>query len=259
MFKKTAIFMLFLLPLIFSSSKADVVYLTNDTMKVGGGNYANDSIQVNPGDARIPVTVYLRNTFDVAGFTLRLIYDSNIMYPYPPVPDSSFYQSTRSINLPIFGGTFSTLGEIYFIGSPFFNPNTEFIAEGRGPIVEFYFNVRCSAPQGYYPIKLEEDTLHQPEYDNTLGDTLGQHIYIPVLRNGIIYVAKEGVAVRGDANGDCKVGVSDMVYLINYLFKGGPVPVPLEVGDCNCDGKVTVGDVIYLINYLFKGGPAPCS
>jgi hypothetical protein len=61
----------------------------------------------------------------------------------------------------------------------------------------------------------------------------------------------------GDTNGDGKVTVSDAIYLINYLFKGGPAPVPLESGDTNCDGKVTVADVVYLINYLFKGGPVP--
>ncbi len=64
--------------------------------------------------------------------------------------------------------------------------------------------------------------------------------------------------ILGDSNGDKQVNVSDVVYLINYLFKGGPAPVPAPiVGDANCDGKVTVSDVIYLINYLFKGGPPP--
>ena len=62
---------------------------------------------------------------------------------------------------------------------------------------------------------------------------------------------------RGDANADGKRTVSDVVYLINYLFKGGTFPQPLQAGDCNCDGKVTVADVVYLINYLFKGGPSP--
>jgi len=63
--------------------------------------------------------------------------------------------------------------------------------------------------------------------------------------------------ITGDANGDKVVNVTDVVYLINYLFKGGSAPVPLSTGDVNCDGKVTVSDVIYLINYLFKGGPKP--
>lgn len=61
----------------------------------------------------------------------------------------------------------------------------------------------------------------------------------------------------GDANGDGKITVSDAIYLVNYLFKGGPAPVPLESGDANCDGQVLVADVVYIINYLFKGGPVP--
>jgi len=63
---------------------------------------------------------------------------------------------------------------------------------------------------------------------------------------------------RGDCNGDRVINVSDVVYLINYLFIDGPAPVPLEVGDVNCDGVVNVSDVVYLINYLFISGPAPC-
>lgn len=63
---------------------------------------------------------------------------------------------------------------------------------------------------------------------------------------------------RGDANGDGVIDVGDVVYLINYLFKGGPAPDPLEAGDANFDGVVDVGDVVYLINYLFKNGPQPC-
>jgi hypothetical protein len=62
---------------------------------------------------------------------------------------------------------------------------------------------------------------------------------------------------RGDANNDNRLNISDAVYIVNYLFKGGPSPNPLETGDINCDGEVTVSDVIYLINYLFKGGPPP--
>jgi hypothetical protein len=63
---------------------------------------------------------------------------------------------------------------------------------------------------------------------------------------------------RGNVNCDGQINVSDVIYIINYLFKGGPSPIPMENGDVNCDGKVNVTDVIYLLNYLFKGGPQPC-
>jgi hypothetical protein len=64
--------------------------------------------------------------------------------------------------------------------------------------------------------------------------------------------------IYGDANGDGVIDISDVVYLINYLFIHGPAPVPLAAGDANCDAVVDVSDVVYLINYLFVGGPAPC-
>jgi len=61
----------------------------------------------------------------------------------------------------------------------------------------------------------------------------------------------------GDANGDKNVNVADAVFMINYVFKGGAAPDPLEAGDANCDGFPNVADAVYLINYVFKGGPAP--
>jgi hypothetical protein len=38
---------------------------------------------------------------------------------------------------------------------------------------------------------------------------------------------------------------------------GGPEPIPLEAGDVNGDRIINNGDVVYLINYLFVGGPPP--
>jgi hypothetical protein len=63
--------------------------------------------------------------------------------------------------------------------------------------------------------------------------------------------------LAGDANGDWNVDVGDVVYLVNYLYKHGPPPDPLESGDATCEGMVEVGDVVYLINYLFRSGPTP--
>lgn len=71
------------------------------------------------------------------------------------------------------------------------------------------------------------------------------------------YTCRFSLFVLGDVNKDHRLTVADVVYMINYLFKGGPVPDPLMRGDVNHDGKVTIADVVFLINYLFKGGPAP--
>ena len=63
----------------------------------------------------------------------------------------------------------------------------------------------------------------------------------------------------GDANGDGQVNVGDAVYLISYIFKGGPAPTPYSTcsGDANGDCACNVGDAVYIISYVFKGGPPP--
>jgi hypothetical protein len=64
---------------------------------------------------------------------------------------------------------------------------------------------------------------------------------------------------RGDANGDGTIGIDDVVYIVNYLYKDGSAPIPSIAGDVNCDDIVDIGDIVYLINFLFKNGDPPCS
>jgi hypothetical protein len=72
-------------------------------------------------------------------------------------------------------------------------------------------------------------------------------------------LVREGIPefTCGDCNGDGIVDIGDVVYLINYLYKSGSAPDPVEAGDVNSDQTVDLGDVVHLINYLFKGGPSP--
>jgi hypothetical protein len=62
----------------------------------------------------------------------------------------------------------------------------------------------------------------------------------------------------GDCNSSGAVEAGDVVYLISYLFRGGPAPGPLCIGDANCSDAVAADDVVYLISYLFRGGLSPC-
>ncbi len=62
----------------------------------------------------------------------------------------------------------------------------------------------------------------------------------------------------GDANSDGPVNISDAVWVINYVFIGGPEPLPvLACGDANTDATVNVSDAVYIIEYTFQGGPDP--
>jgi len=61
----------------------------------------------------------------------------------------------------------------------------------------------------------------------------------------------------GDAENDDAINLADAVYIINYIFKGGPAPEPLCLGDTDGDDLTNLADAVYLVNYVFKGGPPP--
>ena len=72
------------------------------------------------------------------------------------------------------------------------------------------------------------------------------------------HVMNVGIYMAGDPNKDGGKNLGDAVFLINYIFKGGPPPDPVELGDLNCNGAVNVGDAVRQINYLFRFGPDAC-
>ncbi len=62
----------------------------------------------------------------------------------------------------------------------------------------------------------------------------------------------------GDVDASGAVDIDDIVYLIAYVFQGGPEPLILSTGNVNCAGGADIDDVVYLINYVFSSGLAPC-
>lgn len=54
------------------------------------------------------------------------------------------------------------------------------------------------------------------------------------------------------------VTISDLVYLVDYMFLGGPPPPILEAADVDgSGGPIDIADLVYLVDYMFNGGPAP--
>lgn len=63
----------------------------------------------------------------------------------------------------------------------------------------------------------------------------------------------------GDANADHLVNITDAVYIIAWIFAGGPEPIPTQAsGDVNCDALTNITDVVYIIYWIFAYGPPPC-
>jgi len=64
---------------------------------------------------------------------------------------------------------------------------------------------------------------------------------------------------RADPNNDGSTNITDGIYVLNFLFLGGPAPTCRESADANNDKGVNITDGIYILNYLFLGGPTPAA
>jgi len=67
------------------------------------------------------------------------------------------------------------------------------------------------------------------------------------------------VGIRGnvDNDGGDAIDISDLVYLVDYMFTGGPAPECFEEADMNGDAALDISDLVWLVDYMFTGGPPP--
>jgi ELWxxDGT repeat protein len=62
---------------------------------------------------------------------------------------------------------------------------------------------------------------------------------------------------RGEVNGDAAVDLTDTLRILNTLFLGADPPGCLDAADTDDTGHLDLTDAVYLLVYLFCGGPAP--
>lgn len=63
-----------------------------------------------------------------------------------------------------------------------------------------------------------------------------------------------------DADGQDVVTIADQVYMLDWMFYGGPAPPVMEAANVDGIDNVNIADLVYLVDYMFSGGPEPaCS
>ena len=74
------------------------------------------------------------------------------------------------------------------------------------------------------------------------------------------FVPAPGVFVGyepGDADGNGRLNIGDVTFLIQRIFAGGPAPPILNAADPNADCRINIGDVTFLVQWIFVGGSEP--
>ncbi len=204
-----------------------------------------------PG-TRVSVPIYLHTNDSLKGFTIPLqyfpdlptdlvidsvVYDQGIVDTVIIWPDDQTIIVDRDVQEPPMPDSTYKLGSAWFTVSET-APDQEVLIDTTTVI----------------------DGLDTISYQFVLAN---DDTTVPAFRAGKIIIGDPASEVfpccdlRGDVNTDDGTNISDLTYLVDYLFRNGPAPECIDQADCNGDGSGDVSDVTYLIDFLFRGGPAP--
>ncbi len=76
--------------------------------------------------------------------------------------------------------------------------------------------------------------------------------------NELTFLTVEEGFIRGDANNDQSVDISDVIFILHFLFDNTQPPPVHEMSlDGNDDGTIDIADGVYLLSYLFNNGSEP--
>lgn len=115
---------------------------------------------------------------------------------------------------------------------------------GSGPIINLHFD---ASGMGETVIDTASFAGNSLDLDSPFAD------YLPRIVTGEVQV---GQCADIDGNGTV-ADIADLVYLVAYMFGGGPPPVMMSAANIDGEGGITISDLVYLTTYMFQGGPAP--
>ncbi|RKX26205.1 MAG: hypothetical protein DRP47_08585, partial [Candidatus Zixiibacteriota bacterium] len=134
------------------------------------------------------------------------------------------------------------------------NESTPELEPGNGPIVKLLFTVPGTISSGEQTtINLSGYSTYSPLFSGSLLS------YEPAIVSPTISYIDCCTGIRGNVDSDPgdNVNVSDLTYLVAYLFTGGVAPSCGDEANVDGLGTISVADVTFLVSYLFQGGPLP--
>ncbi len=190
--------------------------------------------------------------------------DENL-FPFPALKSSVIaVAALDSLNLK---ADFSNWGKKVDLCAP----GTRVYAPHLDTLYAWWDGTSFSAPMvaGVAALMLQIDpNLTADAIDSVLAETATNidslnPLYAGDLGNGLVNPAAALAALTGftcgDANGTNNLNISDAIFIINYIFAGGPPPVPTMAADCDCSGTLSISDALVIINYIFSNSDPPCA
>ncbi len=88
---------------------------------------------------------------------------------------------------------------------------------------------------------------------NSMQKNRDNNLYAIALR----WPVEEIKFIRGDADRNNKVELTDAIIVLDWLFKDGEEPKCLDAADADDNRQIQLTDAVRILNFLFKGGESP--
>lgn len=223
-----------------------------------GGYWFDDFQNFMGASAGNPYNYHFFNTANLEGFVLSDI-----------IPDNSFQQEDIQLESMVWppapaglAGQAEDDSTVYIHWTP--RENTTYRIYRRAQPSEGSF-FRIDNPTGSLSDPGVADSFYiDSQVDNA---SFYDYILIPV-EAGVMGAPSEILTIDsnpwlyicGDSDRNGIVNLMDGLYVIKYLYRMGPEPMPLEAAEVDGNHILNIMDVTYLIKYLYKGGaPLICA
>ena len=237
--------------LVYASNMDGTLFILQEDQVVLADTMKVDSLKVEGGQ-KIQVDISVTNTLPLRSMTIPFDYGGDVNLTF----DSVSTQGTRTdyfeeIQFNAVSGTKRS----YTLTSSFSGTSPD-LPPGSGPVFSIFFTVPSGA-SGVNPVSLISFSGSQPTLSHPcvsfLPDTISGEIEV------VQSICCENLRGNVDNDSQDQTNVSDLTYLVGFLFQGGSAP-PCEA-EANVDGdifeSIDVSDVTYLVDFLFTGGSAP--
>lgn len=237
-----------LLILAAISAKAGTDPNTPDTVYV-------DSVFSNSSSAA--VTVRFRNDEPLAGVQVTLKHNVN---PSLIILDSVSFTGSRLAYIAVKNVTNHPADTAFTISAfPFSEP---LVPVGSGLLCRLHFSFSGALDSTLVTIDSATVLNFDVQWSTEFSDSTSNS-FVPQFKSGHLYINSSICCIgnRGNVDGDPNdlMSIVDLNFMINRLFRGGPLPPCPQEANVNSspDELMTILDLNFLINRFFRGGPLP--
>lgn len=227
-------------------------------------NFGRSLIYGYPGEQSLRLPIYIRNYDEVEGLTLsvqtdpRLIWLKRIEFEGSSLSEIH-PEMVMQYNQRIQEGYLAT--SILIDAAPPFEGRVIYPQAMPRPIANLVFSISPQASVNervaiYFKTAPGSDALRPGLANEFSIRGISERPLVDPRGVTVEIAAKEDLFIRGDADGDWSLGITDAIAVLRFKFLGESQRCE-DSADIDDDGDISMTDVVGLLLYLFSGGAPP--